>query len=145
MTTVVHIMLPGQQCERHFPLYPATSLAHVHALQSMSLPTVVPALVELAFRAPSAVTEGTSPLAAPGGSSALVFPPPNGSLLVGCWPLACTAWGSALFPATYLPLALCAGGSVTRGMGVQRHCSHPGQQANLTTHPDLHVLSSLGH
>ncbi len=55
MTTVVQIMLPEQQCERHFSLYPATSLAHMHAVQSRVLPTVVPALAGLAFLALSAL------------------------------------------------------------------------------------------
>ena len=110
-------MLPEQQSEWHVPLYPATSFAHMHAVQGMVLPTVVPALAELACLALSAVVEGASSLAASEGSSALVSLP-NGAVLVGCCPLACTAWGFGLASAMWLLLALCIEGVVTRGSGL---------------------------
>ncbi len=117
--TIGQIMLLGQLCKWYMPLYPATSFTHMHALQSKALPTVVPALVELAFLALSAVIHGVSSLAAPGGSSALASPL-KGTVLVGCWQVACTAAGSGLAPVTAglasgtrLLLALCAGVVVT--------------------------------
>ena len=94
VTTVVQIMLPGQQREQLITV-PCHPLAHMHAVQGKVLPTVVPALAGLAFLALSAVMEGASSLAAPEGSSALVSPL-NGAVLVVCCPLACTAAGSGL-------------------------------------------------
>ena len=67
----------------------------MHAEQGNVLPTVVPALAGLPFLALSTVMEGASSLATLEGGSAVV-PPPNGALLVGYCPLACTAAGSGL-------------------------------------------------
>ncbi len=54
VTTVVQIMLPGQQREQLITV-PCHPLAHMHAVQGKVLPTVVPALAGLAFLALSAL------------------------------------------------------------------------------------------
>ena len=95
MTTVVQIMLPEQQSKWHIPPYPATSLAHMHAVQGRVLPTVLSATAELGFLALSALLGFASSLAASEGTSAFVSAP-NGAVLVGWCPLACTAAGSEL-------------------------------------------------
>ncbi len=101
VTAVVQTMLPRQQCEWRFPLYPAICFALIHTMQSKVLPTVMPPLAALALLALSAVMDGAASPAEPGGSSAPVCPP-NGAVLIVWWPVACTAWGSGLAPATWL-------------------------------------------
>ena len=67
----------------------------MHAVQSRVLPTVMTAAAELGFLALSALLGLASPLAASEGTSAFVSAP-NGAVLVGWCPLACTAAGSGL-------------------------------------------------